>query len=200
MKIDKIDNPTEPQSVNHVAERAANAFFDDLFAWQESQESDSGRVSTAGIVDNPLSPALQKLSGALKPLRERASKEQEELELGSNSQRADELAVAAEALLEQRVKEGLGVPAVFRFKDGDVVLVRVSVLLLVAELNVEVDLIRDVHGLRDGLWEVTEDVRHLGARPEEQGVRVELEAVLLGLLGASVDTEEHVLRLTVLMS
>ena len=60
-----------------LVECAANAFFDDLFTWNESQESDSGRVSKAGIVDNPLTPALQKLSGTLKLLRERASKEQE---------------------------------------------------------------------------------------------------------------------------
>jgi ATP-dependent DNA helicase DinG len=89
-----------------LVEQAANAFFDDLYAWNESQESDSGRVSTTGIVDNPLTPALQRLSGTLKLLRERASKEQEELELGSNCQRSEELSVVADALLEQK-QEGM---------------------------------------------------------------------------------------------
>ncbi|MCH2141334.1 MAG: hypothetical protein MK100_09945, partial [Phycisphaerales bacterium] len=89
-----------------LVERSANAFFDDLNAWHESQDSDSGRIATAGIVDNPLTPALMKLAGCLKLLRERASREQEELELGSNCQRAEELAVVADALLEQK-QEGM---------------------------------------------------------------------------------------------
>jgi len=89
-----------------LVDRSANAFFDDLFAWQEAQESDSGRISTPGIVDNPLTPALMKLAGCLKILRERATREQEELELGANCQRAEEIAVSAEALLEQK-QEGM---------------------------------------------------------------------------------------------
>ena len=108
--------------------------------------------------------------------------------------------LALKSLLEQCVKEGLRVTTPLGFEDGDVILVGVAIFLLVAELDVEVDLFSDMNCLGDGVWEIAEDVCHLSASPKEQGVRIELEAVLLGLLGASVDTEEHVLRLTVLMS
>ena len=84
-----------------LAERAANAFFDDLAAWADAQGSDSGRVSLPNIIDNPLSPALRKLSTTLKLLREETTREAEELELTSHSLRAEELAVSAEALLAQ---------------------------------------------------------------------------------------------------
>lgn len=85
-----------------LAERAANAFFDDLAGWSISQPTDSGRVSEPHIVDNPLSPALRNLSTALKLLRERTSRESEELELSSHGLRAEELADSAEALLSQQ--------------------------------------------------------------------------------------------------
>ena len=85
-----------------MGERPANAFFDDLHSWQQKNAGDSGRVTTAGIIDNPLSPAMRSISTALKLLRQRVTREQEELEIGSHIQRADEIAVSAEALLEQR--------------------------------------------------------------------------------------------------
>ena len=83
------------------AEQAAHAFFDDLASWADAQGSDSGRVSKANIIDNPLSSALRGLSTTLKLLRERTPREVEELELTSHSLRAEELAVSAEALLAQ---------------------------------------------------------------------------------------------------
>lgn len=84
-----------------LAERATNAFFDDLAAWADAQGSDSGRVSLPNIIDNPLSSALRQLSTALKLLREESTREAEELELTSHSLRAEELAVSAEVLLAQ---------------------------------------------------------------------------------------------------
>ena len=85
-----------------IAERSTNAFFDDLHAWQQKNANDSGRVTSSEIIDNPLSPAMRSISTALKLLRQRVTREQEELEIGSHIQRTDEIAVSAEALLEQR--------------------------------------------------------------------------------------------------
>ncbi|MCH2160755.1 MAG: ATP-dependent DNA helicase [Phycisphaerales bacterium] len=85
-----------------LAERSAHAIFDDLFAWREANPGGSGRVPVPNIVDNPLSPALGQLVTALKLLRHRVERDSEEMELGALCQRAEEIGVSAEALLQQR--------------------------------------------------------------------------------------------------
>ena len=78
-----------------------NAFFDDLAAWLERDGSGSVRIPVAGVVDNPLSPALRSLASALKVLRTRVTSETDEMELGSLAGRATEIAEATALLVEQ---------------------------------------------------------------------------------------------------
>ena len=105
--VDEIDPALlDALAAVDLAERSANALFDDLYQWRESQEGTSGRVCGENIVDNPLSPALARLTTTLKLLRQRVTREQEEMEIGSLCQRAEEIGVSAAALLEQR-QEGM---------------------------------------------------------------------------------------------
>ncbi len=71
---------------------------------------------------------------------------------------------------------------------------------VLAELDLEVHLLRDVHGRCDATREITEVVRHLRACLEVQAARLEPKPLRVRTLGARVDAQEHVLRLTVLVA
>jgi ATP-dependent DNA helicase DinG len=87
-----------------TVEMATNAFFDDLAVWLDRAGGGTVRISEAGIVDNPLSPALRKLAASLKLLRTKVANETDEMELGSLSGRATEIAEATSLLIEQGIE------------------------------------------------------------------------------------------------
>ena len=87
----------------HDAEAAANAFFDEVFGWRDRPGNSSGRMAGPDLFQNPLSPALRKLSSALKLLRAQTVDETTEMELGSLAARAAEIAEATSMLIDQAI-------------------------------------------------------------------------------------------------
>src|SRR2546427_552435 len=79
-------------------------FFANLLRWQQTQGPPNGRIRTANVIDNALSPPMRELCNHLRLLRAKAAKEPDEFELNSYAQRADEIAAHAEALLEQKIE------------------------------------------------------------------------------------------------
>lgn len=88
----------------HDAEAAANAFFDEVFAWRDRAGNTSGRMVGPDLFQNPLTPALKKLASALKLLRAQTTDETTELELGSLATRAAEIAESASMLIDQAIE------------------------------------------------------------------------------------------------
>ena len=87
-------------AVNRAA-NAGEAFFDALANYRGAGIASSGRIREAGIVDNPLSPALKEVAAALGELRTRAKGEQAWDLLGME-QRAVEQADTVEKLIDQQ--------------------------------------------------------------------------------------------------
>lgn len=87
------------------AQTAAAQFFDALIAWQQARGRSNGRLIAPHPIANVLSPALATLSEGLRPLRKQLPREEDQRELGSYVDRADELAAGVEALLAQRYEE-----------------------------------------------------------------------------------------------
>ncbi len=79
---------------------ASEAFFGDLWRWHQSAGG-AGRVREAGIVGNPLTPALSELAALLALVRERASSDGDAAEVNAWQQRTADMAAAAEALVAQ---------------------------------------------------------------------------------------------------
>jgi len=66
--LEKLDTMAAAEAVGEV-ETAAERMFDELERWREKDGGSNGRVRAKGIVENPLAPALEKLTGTLKALQ-----------------------------------------------------------------------------------------------------------------------------------
>lgn len=82
---------------------ASHNFFDSWLALSESGELGSGRVRTAGMVENEFTAALTDLSLRLKTVREGVKDEQEKFDLSMYARRASEMAAGAAAFVDQTI-------------------------------------------------------------------------------------------------
>lgn len=85
-----------------AAEQATRAFFDALLSLH--RRGGNGRIREPGAVENLLTPAFRDLSLRLSALRDHARNEQDKFELAGYAQRAQEIAVAAAALIDQTLE------------------------------------------------------------------------------------------------
>ena len=88
-----------------AAQQACTQFFNDLYAWQRSSGRSNGRLLRAGVVPNLLSPALRRLAGVLAPMKKELPRLEDQYELGAHTEKAEEIAAALEALLEQKLPD-----------------------------------------------------------------------------------------------
>ncbi len=95
------------------AAAAAEAFFDALRAWFESDAGASGRITEPNVVANPLSPALRNLAGQLRDLARTATDGEDQDELASAAERAREVADAVDAFITQSYGDADGPNAVY---------------------------------------------------------------------------------------
>ena len=95
------------------AAAAAEAFFDALRAWFESDAGASGRITEPNVVANPLSPALRSLAGELRDLARSARDGEDQDELASAAERARDLADAVDAFITQSYGDDDGPNAVY---------------------------------------------------------------------------------------
>lgn len=84
---------------------ASTQFFNDLLAWQQTRGRSNGRLVVPQPIQNVLSPALDNLAGALKPLKKSLRREEDQYELGSYVDRAATLARSLEGLLGQQYEQ-----------------------------------------------------------------------------------------------
>lgn len=79
----------------------ADTFFDSVRSTFSAREG-TARINQPGAVTNPLSPALKELSAALKNLRGKFEREDDQYELNSLAERCSETATQLDAILMQR--------------------------------------------------------------------------------------------------
>ncbi len=91
----------------HKAESASRAFFESLIGLERSGKAPGGRIREPGIVENPLTPAMNDLASQLRRLRDLlpdgGAGEADRFELTGYQQRAAEIADTAEQLIEQKI-------------------------------------------------------------------------------------------------
>src|SRR4030095_2363854 len=85
------------------AREAMERLFSSLIVWQTTAGPRNGRIRSPGIVGNDLTPAMARLRDALRILKEKARKEADQFELNSYAMRAEEIALTADALIEQHL-------------------------------------------------------------------------------------------------
>lgn len=78
--------------------------FDALIEWHKTSNSRNGRINSPGVVDNQLTPVMKKLARELRLLKEKVASDADQYELNSYAQRADDIALHAEVLLEQQIE------------------------------------------------------------------------------------------------
>ncbi|MEM7629389.1 MAG: helicase C-terminal domain-containing protein [Planctomycetota bacterium] len=86
------------------ADRAARGFFDDVVRLMQSPETTNGRIRRGGAIRNDLSEAMNGLTLALRRLKDEVRTEADRFELNSYSERAGEIADAAELLVDQTLE------------------------------------------------------------------------------------------------
>lgn len=91
----------------YVAHRAMEEFFTDLIAWQENAGRSNGRIQQPNIVPNELSPVLKDLASILKLVRDNTEDDDERLEVASYVNRAQSIAGALTALVEQTIEDAV---------------------------------------------------------------------------------------------
>jgi ATP-dependent DNA helicase DinG len=89
------------------ARAAADVFFDDLLAWQQRLGRSNGRILQPVPIDNSLSDALKQVALTLKLLIDKLDAEEDKLELRSHAARADAIAAAVAALIEQKTPDSV---------------------------------------------------------------------------------------------
>lgn len=89
------------------AEGAAREFFESLTDVWEKDRSRTGRLRSAGVVANVLTPAMRALSLQLKVMRDAIASEPDKFELNSYAKRAGDIADAAEALVEHAIPDAV---------------------------------------------------------------------------------------------
>lgn len=101
--------PLIEQALDHVqqTQNIADAFFDSLIDWNNTQSHTNGRVRHANIVDNDLSHLLQELSVSLKLLLPRAKSEADQYELTSFIQRAQDYADAVKTWTDHQLDDAV---------------------------------------------------------------------------------------------
>lgn len=91
----------------YVAHRAMENLFGELIGWQENEGRSNGRIQQPNIITNELSPVLKDLSSVLKLLRDNTDDDDERLEVASYINRAQSIAGALTALIEQTVDDAV---------------------------------------------------------------------------------------------
>lgn len=86
------------------ADHAASEFFDAWLDLHQRGRIPGGRVREADLVSNTLSPRLRELGARLAALRQRATREEDKLELNSYERRCAELSDIADALCAQTLE------------------------------------------------------------------------------------------------
>jgi ATP-dependent DNA helicase DinG len=86
------------------ARDAMERFFSSLIAWQTTTGPRNGRINAGGIVHNDLTPTMRELATILRLVKDKAKKEADQYELNSYAMRAEGIADAAEALIEQKIE------------------------------------------------------------------------------------------------
>ncbi len=84
-----------------AAQRVSREFFDEALALERSGVLKSGRLTRPGMIVTPLGAALKKVALCLKLVRDVAKGEELKMEIGSWASRAEALALAAGALVDQ---------------------------------------------------------------------------------------------------
>jgi len=87
------------------AERAADRFFEALVQYQQNEGRDNGRIDESGIVENPLSEALDDLAVQLARLKDKSKNESDKFELNAYINRCQALASSARALIDQTLTD-----------------------------------------------------------------------------------------------
>ncbi len=91
----------------YVAHRAMENLFGELIAWQENEGRSNGRIQQPNVVTNELSPVLKDLTSSLKLIRDNTEDDDERLEVASYINRAQSIAGALTALIEQTVEDSV---------------------------------------------------------------------------------------------
>lgn len=91
----------------YVAHRAMENFFGELIAWQENEGRSNGRIQKPNIITNELSPVLKDLSSVLKLVRDNIEDDDDRLEVASYVNRAQSIAGALTALIEQTIEDAV---------------------------------------------------------------------------------------------
>jgi len=108
-----LSGKVDPDKLNRAvaavdeARRAGEMFFDEWEAFQHDRGRPNGRVMDAGVVSNPLTPALRSLTIALRRVQHDCRDEEDQLEVRSYADRAAGLADAAEALVDQKLDDSV---------------------------------------------------------------------------------------------
>ncbi|MFI4896832.1 MAG: ATP-dependent DNA helicase [Phycisphaerales bacterium JB059] len=104
-QLELLDGDIEPidRAVKLVraAERASRAFFEDAERLLGSEKAPGGRVRAPGVIENPLTPAMNDLAVRLRALKDLARNEADRFELNAFMIRAREVSDACEALIDQ---------------------------------------------------------------------------------------------------
>lgn len=90
-----------------IAYHAMENLFGDLIAWQENEGRSNGRVERPNIVTNDLSQVLKELASALKLIRDNTEDDDDRLEVSSYANRAESIAGAVTALIEQTIEDAV---------------------------------------------------------------------------------------------
>ncbi len=88
-----------------AASSAATEFFHTLHNWQEEYGRSNGRVVRENVIENRLSQALDDVQDALEPLKKELPRTEDQVELQSYLDRANQAARGVESLLEQKLGE-----------------------------------------------------------------------------------------------
>ena len=103
----KIDIDLLKQAKDRVdqARSEAQEFFDALERYHKKHGRSNGRITTAGVVENSLGPALRDLGLALKMLEPKAKDDNDGFELASFARRCGEMTATIKALVEQELAD-----------------------------------------------------------------------------------------------
>jgi ATP-dependent DNA helicase DinG len=104
LKDDSTSRIDEAVQKTLDARDAMERFFSSLIAWQTTAGPRNGRINAGGIVHNDLTPTMRELAAILRLVKDKAKKEPDQYELNSYAMRAEGIADAAEALIEQRLE------------------------------------------------------------------------------------------------
>lgn len=94
----------EAVSLALEARDAMERLFSSLIVWQTTAGPKNGRINAPSIIANDVTPAMKNLSQHLRLLKETTDNEADKFELNSYAARTEEIALTAEALLQQELE------------------------------------------------------------------------------------------------